>query len=342
MTNIINSFTELNQQIKEKDYSKIILLVDENTHEYCLPELLQNLEIEIPYEIIEIEPGEEMKNIETCQAIWETMIEYNVDRKSLLINLGGGVITDLGGFIASTYKRGIDFINIPTTLLSMVDASIGGKTGIDFSNLKNIIGTFAHAKTICIIPSFLKTLEFTELRSGFAEMLKHGLIADKKHWEDLTSIKELTVENISPLIKRSMEIKSKIVKEDFLEQNIRKTLNFGHTIGHAIESLFLTKNQPIKHGEAVAIGMICETHLSFFEGLINEETKNDIIKNITIFFPSIDISFFPTEEIIKNMMHDKKNIKNEISFSLINEIGHSIYDKKCKKENIIESIEKYK
>ena len=267
------NFSQLHQFLKNLKPSKLFILVDENTHEYCLPTVLGNLETEIPFEIIEIEAGEELKTIETATQLWEILSEFEADRKSLLLNLGGGVITDLGGFVASTYKRGIPFINLPTTLLGMCDASIGGKTGIDHQFLKNIVGTFAEPQQIFVYPDFLRTLPFVELRSGFAEMLKHGLIADEKHWKDLSSIENLNPESIYPFIETSMKIKQNVVEIDFKEQNIRKTLNFGHTIGHAVESLFLQANQLIPHGEAVALGMICETHLSFWKTLSTRKWK---------------------------------------------------------------------
>ncbi|MBW8362307.1 MAG: 3-dehydroquinate synthase [Kaistella sp.] len=320
------NFSALNLYLAEALPSKLFILVDENTHHFCLPTLLANLETDIPFEIIEIAAGEEMKTLETATQLWEILSEFETDRKSLLLNLGGGVVTDLGGFVASTYKRGIKFINIPTTLLGMCDASIGGKTGIDHLFLKNIIGTFADAEHIYVVPEFLKTLPFEELRSGFAEMLKHGLIADAAHWNDLIGIDELKAENIYPFIERSMEIKKQIVEKDFREQHIRKTLNFGHTIGHAVESVCLKKGKPILHGEAVALGMICETHLSQLENLISEETSNGIIHHIRRFFPLIDMSSFESEELLSLMNQDKKNSHQQINFSLLSGIGNSKFD----------------
>ena len=334
-------FTQLNSFLTDLKPSQLFILVDENTHEHCLPILLGNLETEIPFEIIEIEAGEDLKTIETATQLWEILSEFKADRKSLVINLGGGVISDLGGFVASTYKRGIKFINIPTTLLGMCDASIGGKTGIDHQFLKNIIGTFASTERIFVYPEFLKTLPFTELRSGFAEMLKHGLIADEKHWNDLISINDLTPENIFPFIERSMNIKQNVVEKDFKEQNIRKTLNFGHTIGHALESLFLQKNTPIPHGEAVVLGMICETHLSFLENLISGETSEEIINNLKKFYPYISIKPFKEEEILALMLNDKKNTGGNISFSLISRIGSCEFDQAVSVESIIAALHYY-
>lgn len=335
------NFSQLNQFLNTLKPSKLFILVDENTHEYCLPTVLGNLETEIPFEIIEIEAGEELKTIETATQLWEILSEFEADRKSLMLNLGGGVITDLGGFVASTYKRGIPFINLPTTLLGMCDASIGGKTGIDHQFLKNIVGTFAEPEQIFVFPDFLRTLPFVELRSGFAEMLKHGLIADEKHWKDLSSIENLDPEKIYPFIETSMKIKQKVVEIDFKEQNIRKTLNFGHTIGHAVESLFLQTNQLIPHGEAVALGMICETHLSYLENLIDAETAEEIISKIRKFYPYISINAFSTEQLLALMKNDKKNSDGKIIFSLIDKIGNCQFDRSVSEENIISALHFY-
>lgn len=335
-------FSQLNSYISTLKPSQLLILVDENTHEFCLPTLLGNLETDISFEIIEISAGEEMKTIETASQLWEIFAEFGVDRKALLINLGGGVITDLGGFVASTYKRGIKFINIPTTLLGMCDASIGGKTGIDHQYLKNLVGTFAEPERIFVYADFLKTLKFEELRSGFAEMLKHGLIADQKHWKDLTAIEKLSADNIAPFIERSMQIKQNVVEEDFTEQNIRKTLNFGHTVGHALESLFLQTGKPVLHGEAVAAGMMCETYLSYREGFITEATALSVIESIRKFYPKLNIEHFTEEQILLPMYNDKKNTSNGISFTLITDIGKSKFDCFSTLENIISGLIFYK
>lgn len=335
-------FTALNEYLQESKPSQIFILVDENTHEHCVPALLANMQTEIPFEIIEIEAGEDAKTIATATQLWEIFSEFKADRKSLLLNLGGGVITDMGGFVASTYKRGIKFINIPTTLLAMCDASIGGKTGIDHQYLKNIVGTFANAEHILVYPKFLETLAFVELRSGFAEMLKHGLIADKKHWEDLIQIEILNSETIAPHIENSMMIKENVVVKDFKEENLRKILNFGHTIGHAIESLFLKADKIIPHGEAVALGMIMETKISELEKLISEDTSSKIIENIRKFYPYVSISNFSNEEIISLMLNDKKNDHGMINFSILEGIGKCNFDYKVSKENIENALNYYR
>lgn len=329
-----NDFSQLNTFLVQLNPSQMFILVDENTHEYCLPILLGNLETDIPFEIIEIEAGEDLKTIETATQLWEILSEFKADRKSLIINLGGGVITDLGGFVASTYKRGIPFINIPTTLLGMCDASIGGKTGIDHQFLKNIVGTFSNPEQIFVYPFYLKTLPFIELRSGFAEMLKHGLIADLQHWEDLTAMENLTAENLFPFIETSMKIKQVVVEQDYKEEHVRKNLNFGHTIGHAVESIFLQNGTNIPHGEAVALGMICETYLSFLENFISQEIANKIVINIRKFYPSIPLDQFSTEELISLMSNDKKNLQGKIKFSLLKDIGNAQFDISVTSQNI--------
>lgn len=337
-----DNFSQLNDFLHEKSFSKIFILVDENTHEYCLPGLLGNLETDLGFEILEIEAGEEMKNIQTANQLWEILTEMQADRKALIINLGGGVITDMGGFVASTYKRGIRFINIPTTLLSMCDASIGGKTGIDLMNYKNMVGTFSFPEHIFVYPKFLETLPFKELRSGFAEMLKHGLIADKTHWENLIQLNTLDFEGVTSYIHTSMDIKQHVVQQDFHEKNVRKTLNFGHTIGHAVESLCLSQRNPILHGEAVAAGMICETYLSYLENLISEEDSQIIIENIQRYYPYLDIADFSDDDIIELLFNDKKNADNNINFSLLSGIGSCVFDYQTSQKKIKECLAFYR
>lgn len=343
MTPILEAdFSQLNQFLDQLHPSTIYILCDENTHEFCVPTVLAHLETEVPIEIIEIEPGEELKTIETAAQLWEILCEYEADRNALLINIGGGVMTDMGGFVASTYKRGIRFINIPTTVLAMCDASIGGKTGIDLNFYKNMVGTFAKAEALFVYPEFLQTLPFEELRSGFAEMLKHGLIADKNHWENLASIEEISAENIAPFMRDSMEIKTRIVEQDFREEHIRKTLNFGHTIGHALESLFIKSDKPILHGEAVAMGMICEIRLAVLEGILEEIEAEKCISTLRRFYPHIDISEFSNAALLQLMLNDKKNTSGKISFSLIEKIGSCRYNQHCSEKNIAEALDYYR
>ena len=271
-------YETLAEMLKPSHYSKIFILVDENTSQYCLPHLLNNLATEIEIEIIELEVGEIHKNIATCTEVWGALSDLGGDRKSILINLGGGVISDLGGFVACTFKRGIDFINIPTTLLSMVDASIGGKNGVDLGNLKNQIGIIREPKAVIVDTQFLSTLPQNEMRSGLAEMLKHGLIFDKKYWDKFKDLKSLNTDNLNELIHQSIEIKNEIVCEDLTENGIRKSLNFGHTLGHAIESYFLENDSKtsLLHGEAIAVGMILESFISREKELLTNEEYQEI------------------------------------------------------------------
>jgi 3-dehydroquinate synthase len=234
-----NGLNYLNEILIPSNYSKIIVLVDENTNNYCLPNFLPRLPTEVEIEIIEIEAGEEMKNVATCLELWQTLMDLGADRKSIILNLGGGVVTDLGGFVACTFKRGIDFIHIPTTLLAMVDAAIGGKNGVDLGQLKNQIGVIKEPKAVVIDTIFLTTLPPREMRSGLAEMLKHGLIYDKNYWDEIKNVSNLNTDDLDRLIYQSVQIKNKIVSQDLTEKGIRKSLNFGHTLGHAIESYFL-------------------------------------------------------------------------------------------------------
>lgn len=247
-------FSALNQLVSQIQPSKIFILVDENTHEQCLPFLLGNLEITSPFEILEVAAGEEMKTLETAAMLWEIFLEFQADRRALLLNLGGGVVTDLGGFVASVFKRGLDFINVPTSLLGMVDAAVGGKTGVDFHHIKNVLGTFTLPLGVYLYPEFLKTLPHPELISGLGEMMKHALIADAALWQELVSLSEFSAETLAPRVMRSVKIKEEIVKTDPLEKSIRRNLNFGHTLGHAIESHLLQAGTPLPHGVAVAWG----------------------------------------------------------------------------------------
>lgn len=333
-----NIFLKLNSFLTEKTYSKIFVFVDSNTHEHCLPLFLGELETVSEIEVIEVPPGEENKVIEIVVQIWESLTELGADRKSLLINLGGGVVTDMGGFIASTFKRGIDFINVPTTLLSQVDASVGGKTGIDFAGLKNQIGTFSQPQMTLIHSEFLLTLPPRELTSGLAEMMKHGLIYQKSHWKNIHKIEGFTGEILHQLTQESVNIKLEIVEKDPFESGLRKILNFGHTIGHAVESYYLETEFPYLHGEAVAIGMLVESILSFENEMISSAELDEIFLNITQLFAKEPINEEIIPDLIKLMKQDKKNQNNQISFSLINGIGSCKYDILLNENQISEGI----
>lgn len=337
------SFVYLQNLLQPETYSKIFVLVDENTNEYCLPYFLANLPTEIEIEIIEIEAGEEHKNMYTCMDLWHTLIDLEADRKSILLNLGGGVITDIGGFVASTFKRGIEFINIPTTLLAMVDASIGGKNGVDLGNLKNQIGVINEPKSVIILSKFLETLPSNQMRSGLAEMLKHGLIYDKSYWNTLKNLNDLNTDDLDVLIKQSIEIKIDIVSQDLNENGIRKALNFGHTLGHAIESYFLEfeENKQLLHGEAIAIGMILETHLSFQLNFISKEDFAEIKYIITDVFEKIQFEETDIHNILKLLVFDKKNEFGNVKFTLLNKIGESKINQTVDESMILLAFEDY-
>jgi 3-dehydroquinate synthase len=338
------AYEALNLHLKENKYSNLFIIVDSNTNDYCLPQLLPNLETDLTIEIIEFEAGEINKNIETCVQIWNVLTELGGDRKSLVINLGGGVVTDLGGFVASTFKRGVDFIHIPTTLLSMVDASVGGKNGVDLGNLKNQIGVINTPIMVLIDTEFLNTVPQNEMRSGLAEMLKHGLIYDKLYWEQFLDLKAIDFVDLDDLIYRSVEIKNEIVTQDPTEKNIRKALNFGHTLGHAIESYFLENENKttLLHGEAIAVGMILESYLSLDKKLINSEEYNQIKTTIKGIYDDVIFDENDIEPILELLIHDKKNEYGNIQFALIEGIGKIKINQTVENELILKAFEDYK
>ncbi|WP_223548389.1 3-dehydroquinate synthase [Aestuariivivens sp. NBU2969] len=336
-------YISLNDYIKKGNFSKIFILVDENTHAHCLPRFLSNLLTNIAIEIIEIEAGEIHKTIETCTGVWNSLSDLDADRKSLMINLGGGVVTDLGGFVACTFKRGIKYINIPTTLLSMVDASVGGKTGVDLGHLKNQIGVISSPDIIIIDTKYLDTLPQNQMRSGLAEMLKHGLISDKRYWDKFNNLTNLKLEDLDGLIYESVLIKKHVVDKDPFEQNLRKTLNYGHTIGHAIESYFLSNaNKPdLLHGEAIAIGMIMASYISTqLVGFSENDTKH-IKALFKSFYGHVDISKEEYAAIIDLLKYDKKNEHGNINFVLLEAIGKPIIDCLVPEDVIIDAFKFY-
>ncbi|MFT6866442.1 MAG: 3-dehydroquinate synthase [Cyclobacteriaceae bacterium] len=313
---------------------KVVFLVDENTRQYCLP----HFELGENENIIEIKSGEINKNLNTCTEIWSQLTHMGFGRKSLLVNVGGGVIGDMGGFCASTYKRGIRFINFPTTLLAMVDANIGGKLGIDFQGFKNHIGVFQDPENVLIYDGFLKTLPARELRSGFAEVIKHGLIYDRNYWETIKS-GHFPDFNWQQIVEVSAKIKHEVVTEDPKEAGLRKILNFGHTLGHAIETWYLNNQISLLHGEAIAVGMILEGHLAMQLGNLQESELTEITSYIQKIYDQISLPDFA--ELVPLMLQDKKNIGNELSFSLLNGIGGCLYDQKVDENMIHEAMNFY-
>lgn len=308
----------------QNEYSHIAILVDEFTSKYCLP-IIQDL-LPSNFTKVLIKSGEHHKNLATCEQVWDRMTKANMDRHSLLVNLGGGVIGDLGGFCASTYKRGIDFIQIPTTLLAQVDASVGGKLGIDFHGLKNHIGVFQLPNAVLIDPKFIDTLSIQQKKSGFAEIIKHCLIRDEKEWSAIRqqSFEEL---DLSKLIAHSVAIKEAVVLDDPKEAGLRKILNFGHTLGHAIETYLLDKGKrKILHGEAIAIGMIVEAFISHQRDLISLQELEEIESYLFENYGRVKLHSEEISKIIALTAQDKKNKGKEIRFSLLTGIGDCGYD----------------
>lgn len=338
-----NGYHELNKIIAENNYSTLFIIVDSNTNEVCLPKLLPIIESESKIEIIEFEAGEINKNIETCIQIWEALTELGADRNSLIINLGGGVVTDLGGFVASTFKRGIDYINVPTTLLAMVDASIGGKTGIDLGNLKNQIGVIINPKLVVIDSEYLVTLPQIEMRSGLAEILKHGLIYKEIYWKQFLDLSQLDYADFDSIIYDSIKIKNEIVMQDPNEKGIRKALNFGHTLGHAIESYFLENKtkKNLLHGEAIAIGMVLESFISMKKGLISSRDYLEIKTTIKSIYEEIIFEKNDIQSILDLLIHDKKNDNGRIKFVLLDGIGNFTINQEVDNEVIKDSFENY-
>lgn len=321
-------------------HSRKVILVDENTHDHCLEFLITAFSGLEDAEIMLLPVGEENKVMEVCFQVWEALSEYQISRSDLILNLGGGVVTDMGGFIAAVFKRGVDFINIPTSLLGMVDAAIGGKTGVDLGPYKNQLGVFKQPSAVFIDPRFLASLPKVEWRNGFAEMLKHALISDEKQWNELT---KTSLENIfdsnqwETYIAQSVAIKSDIIARDPMEKGERKLLNFGHTIGHGIEGYCLENDTPIAHGHAIALGMIAESYLSAKKGLLSEVTLNQIVELLKNRFEEIEIA--DKEVVIKIIQNDKKNDNVGIKCVLLNKIGAASFDHVLNVDEIKESLD---
>lgn len=318
---------------------KLFVLMDKTTYALCWPKLEKMLQSYKPI-LITIEATDTHKDIDSLMKVWKILSDKCGTRQSCLLNLGGGMVTDLGGFAASTFKRGINFINIPTTLLAMVDASVGGKTGINFNGLKNEIGVFNDSRFVLIDTLFLKTLDAKNLYSGYAEMLKHGLISDEKMWKELISFSLFCpdFEQLQRMVSESIQVKEKIVEQDPHEQNIRKALNFGHTFGHAFESWSLSR-KPILHGYAVAYGMICELYLSCIKSGFPTEKMRTTVRFIREYFGYLPIACDDYDELITLMTHDKKNRNGIINFTLLGEIGDIHINQTATKDEIKETLD---
>jgi len=313
---------DLRAFVLAKKYSKLAVLTDENTRKHCYPKVSSLLP---DHFLIETKSGEESKNLDSCSAIWQAMTDHMLDRHACAVVLGGGVLGDMGGFCAATYKRGIDFILIPTTLLAQADASIGGKLGIDFNHFKNHIGVFQKPNLTLLYSGFLQTLPLPELRSGFAEVVKHTLIADRQMWEEVSS-RSLSDEPWDVLIRHSVEFKARVTTEDPTEKGLRKILNAGHTIGHALETYLLNEGRRILHGEAIAVGLIAEAYIAQTRNMISTEELHKICSFIVTVYGKVSIQNNEFDEICRLVLQDKKNKENRILCVLLNGIGDSRWD----------------
>jgi 3-dehydroquinate synthase len=328
----------------EKD--RLFILTDETTKALCLP-VIERYDCLKGAQVITIGATDTHKTLDSLAHVWEALGEGGATRHSLLINLGGGMVTDLGGFAASTFKRGINYINIPTTLLSMVDASVGGKTGINFRGLKNEIGVFNNAATVILDTQFLKTLDAENILSGYAEMLKHGLIDSEAHWAELVNFSLDNIEsietlgNLSKILEKSVAVKQRIVTEDPTEQGIRKALNLGHTAGHAFES-FALKHQPILHGYAVAYGLVCELYLSCIKTGFPTDKMHQTVNFIHEHYGKMAITCDDYPQLMELMTHDKKNVAGMINFTLLGGIGDIRINQTATKDEIYEALDFYR
>ncbi len=340
-TGVWNAF---NKELKKLKPTKIFVITDTNTKKFCTSLFLNHYTFTISPEILEIPEGETQKNIATCLTLWNELSEKGADRQSLIINLGGGVVTDLGGFVASTFKRGIDFINIPTSLLAMVDASVGGKNGVDLGLIKNQIGIINNPRLVIIDTKFLNTLPDNQKTSGYAEMLKHGLIHSDDYWNKVKNLNETNIDGLEELLWESVQIKNNIVTQDPFEKGLRKTLNYGHTLGHAIESHSLSKDSinPLLHGEAVAIGMILTSYISNIILGFPEDKLNDVSRSILDKFKRVNFNSSDIDEIIKLLIYDKKNTNGKVLFVLLNDIGNHKINCEVPNDIILEAFDYYK
>ncbi|MBE2246683.1 MAG: 3-dehydroquinate synthase [Candidatus Competibacteraceae bacterium] len=334
-----SSWAHFSNWLMEKKPTRLFVLVDDNTFKYCYPLLLSQIPHHIQPIVIVVPPGEQEKTIESAQQVWVELANNQANRNDYLLALGGGTITDLGGMVASLYKRGMPFVFVPTTLLAQTDASLGGKTGVDFSGYKNMIGTFALPQSVFICPEFLTTLDEQQWISGYAEMLKHGLIADYDYWQIL---KKSEIRNLDSLISRSVEIKLEIVQNDPYEKGWRKVLNFGHTIGHAIESFMLEPNKtPILHGHAIAAGMICESFISMQYCCLPMHAYNEISSHLYATFSKIHFREDDIPRLIHYMKADKKNDNDQIQMVLLEQISRPVFGIMVNEIDIANALREY-
>ena len=319
---------------------KLFVLTDETTKAHCWPKI-QQFDCMKGVVVISIPSTDSHKDIATLSRVWETLGTAGGTRRSCLINLGGGMVTDLGGFAAATFKRGINFINIPTTLLAMVDAAVGGKTGVNFNGLKNEIGVFCDARFVILNTVFLNTLDDRNTRSGYAEMLKHGLISNEEMWGELLNfdLEEPDWGRLQQMVAQSVKVKEEVVVKDPHEKGLRKALNLGHTVGHAFESMALHKGQPILHGYAVAFGLVCELYLSTFKANFPTNKMRQTVQFIRNYYGKFALSCKDYDSLIELMQHDKKNTSTDINFTFLEDIGKPVINQTATKDEIKEALD---
>ena len=324
----------------DADGKEVFLVVDDGVPKKNVEKIKKILdERSSKFHSITMEASEEKKSFSSLEEIHDSLIDLGYSRDCVLYAMGGGIICDMTGFAAATFQRGVDFVLIPTTLLSQVDAGVGGKLGIDFKNYKNQIGIFKEANTVIIDTKFLSTLSERELKSGFAEIIKHCLIKDSSKFDEISNNLEWEKNNWNDLVNHSIDIKSQVVKLDLKEVGFRKILNYGHTLGHAIETTYMSKQNKLLHGEAIAIGMICEAYISFYFNKLTKDELNKISNFITNIFNLQEINYF--EEIIKHTFQDKKNVNQKIRTCVLNGIGDCEYDIEINPNLILDSLEYY-
>lgn len=334
-----NALLALNDFLKKRKFSRYFLLCDENSLQHCLPHLVVACPELGKADIIEVESGEFNKTLSTCQNLWEIFTEQKADKSTLLINLGGGVISDLGGFSAAVFKRGIPFIHIPTTLLAMADACLGGKNGIDFMGVKNNIGLIAPPEAVFVCPPFLNTLEEAQVLNGWVEVFKIALVSDKKLWQDLEKLGGLR--DPSGFILKALQLKNKIVLQDPNDTGLRKILNFGHSLGHAIEALFLDQDVEIMHGAAVCSGMILESHIAMQKKMISSAVYKEICSRLEVTFSPMKKIPFKSSDLLSKLYQDKKNKDGKFYFALPNRIGSCKAVVEVNEKQIQKALEAY-
>ena len=333
----------LGRAIEKCPHDRLFILTDEQTHRLCMPQMREVSFLKDAIEIT-IGAGDVHKTLETLASVWQILSDKGASRHSLLVNLGGGMVTDLGGFAAATFKRGFAYINVPTTLLAMVDASVGGKTGINFNGLKNEVGVFAPADSVLIETEFLRTLDAHNFFSGYAEMLKHGLISNVAHWAELLNFNTSDIDYtaLKRLVGESVQVKEDIVEQDPFEHGIRKALNLGHTVGHAFESMALAENRPVLHGYAVAWGIVCELYLSHTKVGFPKERMRQTIQFIKDNYGVFTFDCKKYERLYAYMTHDKKNTSGTINFTLLKDIGDICINQTADKDTIFEMLDFYR